>query len=110
MELVSSSGRTALKQALLEFFVFADALEAHAMREAVEACITVLDAPGPLDKKKLAPWLKLTHERAADLFRRGMAETTGALRVKMADGLRRAEQDARWMQEVMDELEGDEPS
>lgn len=101
---VSTSGRAALRESLLQFFVFADALDERAMREAIEACITVLDTPGPLDKHALAPWLKVVHERAAEVFRQGMRETSGVLRERMRDGLKQAEEDAHWMQEAIDEL------
>src|SRR5688572_11460961 len=102
---IMPNGRAALKESLLQFFVFADALDAHPMREAIEACLTVLDAPGALDKKALAPWLKVVHERAAEVFRRGVEETTGTLRDRLRDGLRQAEEDALWMQEALEELE-----
>ncbi len=52
---VSSTGRAALRESLLQFSAFADALDSRSMREAIDACITVLDAPGPLDKRDLAP-------------------------------------------------------
>ncbi|WP_234022725.1 hypothetical protein [Sorangium cellulosum] len=74
------------------------------MREAIEACITVLDIPGPLDKRVLAPWLKVVHERAAEVFRRGIRETTGTLRQQMEHGLKQAEEDAIWMQQAIDAL------
>ncbi|WP_233561890.1 MULTISPECIES: hypothetical protein [Sorangium] len=77
------------------------------MREAIEACITVLDAPGPLDRRLLAPWLKVVHERAADVFRRGIRETSGTLRAQMMHGLKQAEEDAVWMQQAIDALSRD---
>ncbi|WP_437596568.1 hypothetical protein [Sorangium sp. So ce590] len=77
------------------------------MREAIEACVTVLDAPGPLDKRVLAPWLKVVHERAAEVFRRGIRETSGMLRQQMMHGLKQAEEDAVWMQEAIDALSRD---
>ncbi|AUX24727.1 hypothetical protein SOCEGT47_052660 [Sorangium cellulosum] len=106
-ERVSPTGRAALRESLLQFSAFADALESRAMREAIEACITVLDAPGPLDKRVLAPWLKVVHERAADVFRRGIRETTGTLRAQMMHGLKQAEEDAHWMQQTIDALSRD---
>lgn len=106
-ERVSPTGRAALRASLLQFSAFADALESRDMREAIEACITVLDAPGPLDKRLLAPWLKVVHERAADVFRRGIRETTGTLRAQMMHGLRQAEEDAHWMQQTIDALSRD---
>lgn len=109
-ERVSSSGRAALRASLLQFSAFADALDARAMREAIEACLTVLDAPGPLDKRVLAPWLKIVHERAADVFRRGIRETTGTLREQMRHGLKQAEEDALWMQQTIDALGREKPN
>ena len=106
-ERVSSTGRAALRESLLQFSAFADALESRSMREAIDACIAVLDAPGPLDKRDLAPWLKVVHERAADVFRRGIRQTTGVLRQQMMHGLKQAEEDAVWMQQAIDERSRD---
>ena len=104
------SGREMIKQALLELVPLADGLGGTALLEAIGMCLAVLDAPGRLDKRALAPVLKLTHERVGDLFRQGIEETTGALQAKLVDGARQADEEAALMQKFLDELDPEAPN
>jgi hypothetical protein len=99
-----------MKQALLGVVPLAEAIGAPELLETVSVCLALLAAPGPLDKKALAPVLKITHEQIAELFRRGVEETTGELQQKLANGVKQAEEEAVWMQKVFEELDPDEPS
>ena len=107
---IPPDGRTVLRRALADLIVVADALEGGGLRDAAEACIVVLDTPGLLNKKALAPLLKLTHERAAEIFRRGAQETTGPLRRKLEQSVARAEAEAASVQRVLAESVPEAPS
>ncbi|MSP60724.1 MAG: hypothetical protein EXR72_10355 [Myxococcales bacterium] len=57
--------------ALVGLLGFDDAADAH------DLAVAILEAPGPLNRKALAPALRAVHERMADVFRHRAAETVG---------------------------------
>jgi hypothetical protein len=107
---IPPDGREVLRSALADLLPVADALEARALRDAAEACIVVLESPGRLDKRTLAPLLKLTHEQAAEVFRQGARESTGAFRRKLERSVARAEAEAASVQRVLSEGDLEAPS
>jgi len=107
---IPPDGREVLRRALADLLPVADALEARALRDAAEACIVVLQSPGRLDKRTLAPLLKLTHEQAAEVFRQGARESTGAFRRKLERSVARAEAEAASVQRVLSEGDPEAPS
>jgi hypothetical protein len=107
---IPPDGREVLRRALTDLLPVADALEARALRDAAEACIVVLESPGRLDRRTLAPLLKLTHEQAAEVFRQGARESTGVLRRKLERSVLRAEAEAASVQRVLSECEPEAPS
>ena len=101
---IPRGGRDTLRQSLVELLPVADALDACDLRDAAEACIVLLDAPMRVDQKSLAPLLKLTHERAAEVFRRGARDADGPMRARLEACRARAEAQAKQMQQFLPTL------
>lgn len=101
---IPTNGRETLRRSLVDLLPVADALDAQDLRDAAEACLVLLDAPFRVDQKTLAPLLKLTHERAAAVFKKGARDAEGALRARLEDCRARAEAQAKQMQQFLPTL------
>lgn len=98
---IPRDGRTNLRHSLAELLPVADALGARDLREAAEACLVLLDSPFRVEQKTLAPLLKLTHERAAAVFRRGARDARGSMRARLEACRVRAEAQVEEMNRLL---------
>ena len=98
---IPRDGRTNLRHSLAELLPVADALGARDLREAAEACLVLLDSPFRVEQKTLAPLLKLTHERAAAVFRRGAKDARGPMRARLEACRVRAEAQVEEMKRLL---------
>jgi hypothetical protein len=101
---IPRDGRTNLRRSLAELLPVADALGAGDLREAAEACLVLLDAPFRVEQKTLAPLLKLTHERAAAVFRQGARDARGPMRARLEACRVRAEAQVEQMNRLLPTL------
>jgi len=101
---IPMAGRDTLRRSLVDLLPVADALDAFDLRDAAEACLVLLDAPIRVDQASLAPLLKLTHERAAEVFRRGARDAEGPLRARLEACRDRAEAQVKQMQPFLPTL------
>lgn len=98
---IPMDGRTNLRRSLAELLPVADALGAVDLREAAEACLVLLDAPFRVEQKNIAPLLKLTHERAAAVFRQGARDARGPMRARLEACRVRAEAQVEQMNRLL---------
>lgn len=101
---IPRDGRTNLRRSLAELLPVADALGAGDLREAAEACLVLLDAPFRVEQKTIAPLLKLTHERAAAVFRQGARDARGPMRARLEACRVRAEAQVEQMNRLLPTL------
>jgi len=101
---IPRDGRTNLRRSLVELLPVADALGAGDLREAAEACLVLLDSPFRVEQKTIAPLLKLTHERAAAVFRQGARDARGPMRARLEACRVRAEAQVEQMNRLLPTL------
>lgn len=101
---IPTNGRETLRRSLVDLLPVADALGAEDLRDATEACLLLLESPFRVDQETIAPLLKLTHERAAAVFKEGARDARGPLRARLEDCRARAEAQAKQMQPFLPTL------
>ncbi len=107
-ESLDGAEREVMRAKLLDALPMLRALEARDAEEAAKTLIAALEAPGPVRRAALLPMLITFDERMAEVFERGIRETSGAEQDRMRDGVQAAREDQAWMQAALDE-EPDEP-
>ncbi len=96
-EAMERDPRGTFRRALSRVLPTVRILDAPEVAEAIETAIAILDAPGALDRRALAPVMRTVHEHMATLFRRGARETTGEVRASLLEKAGQIEEDARDM-------------
>jgi hypothetical protein len=93
-ELIDPASREVLVQLLTGLLPLVKPLQAETLRSAAEKCLGVLQAPGPVRKLDLAPFIAVVNEQCAELFRRGASELHGQEREVLSDLAEQADQEA----------------